>query len=291
MRAPNLCRQSGAVLLGVVVLAAILLIGAATIGVIYLRQLDQQRKVENQMALERAFHGIFPGFRTKGANMFADFAYSPVSPGAPPANFYDLKGLTTRTSVTGVTTPAAFTGAVSTTIPYINGWNGPYWTGSVDGQNRPVDSWGRPLQLRYISTTTPPGWQVFSLGANGSNETGDSGSPSGDDQVFPVPPYVLPVSGGTCPTPSVAISRTSGFSPAENITVTLSWSGGTPQSQGPITVNNGNGGANFTFSNLPTGVTITVHVTSSKSGHPFFRSFSDQTFVLDSNCSPFTFTI
>ena len=64
------------------------------------------------------------------------------------------------------------------------GWNGPYWNGSVDGSNRPLDGWGRPLQLRWVSS----GWQVVSYGANGNYDSSGFTSPQGDDLAYPVVP-------------------------------------------------------------------------------------------------------
>lgn len=189
MSTPLTHRQRGGVLLGLIVLAALLLIGAASFGVLRVRQLNQQRQVQTQAYLEQAFHGLFPGNRRNVANMHADFGYTPSSAGAP----YDLRALVDRARVTDSDSAhgsvPAYTGTQTTTT--FNYWNGPYWTGPVDPSNYPLDAWGRRLQLRYISTTTPPGWQVFSLGINGVSETGDSGTPGGDDQVYPPAPYAV----------------------------------------------------------------------------------------------------
>lgn len=231
--------QRGTVLLGVIVLAALLLIGTATIGVIYVRQLNQQRQILTHQFLETAFHGVFPGNERKVANnLFDDFGYSPAIPttGGPPLNFHQLRALTSRGAI-GSSDPnhvgvLQFSGTPTNTS--FNAWNGPYWTGPVDGQNNPVDAWGRPMQLRYISTSTPAGWQVFSSGANGVAETGDSGTPSGDDQVFPTVPYPLPASNISVPGFSLQIS-VSALGPGNNhwISVFVTDATGTTQIPGP----------------------------------------------------------
>jgi hypothetical protein len=150
----------------------------------------------------------------------------------------------------------------------------------VDSANRPVDAWGRPLQLRYISTSTPPGWQVFSLGANGASQTGDTQIPGGDDLVYPVPPYVLPTSAAVCATPTVNWNRNGLFPPAaETVTINLSWPGGTQAVTTSFT--NGKPGGNPVpvFSNLPVGVTITVTFVSNR------RTIAPTTFVIPSSAT------
>lgn len=204
--APHSQRDGGFALVGVMVLIAILAIASVAFGVIYLRQLDQQRQIQTTRSLETAFHGLFPGHQRPAANMWKDFGFRPDVPATPPGG-YDLRCLTTLAQVRIVQASqsalTAYSG--STTLSAegrINAWNGPYWQGSVDGLNRPVDGWGRPILLRYISTPTPttpptpPGWQVISGGVNGLIETGNSETPAGDDQVYPQPPYEIPTLGG-----------------------------------------------------------------------------------------------
>jgi hypothetical protein len=200
------------VLLGVVILAAMVLIGAATIGVIYVRQLNQQRQIQTQVFIERAFHGLFPGNgRRNGASMYNDFGYSPNPAGTP----YDLWCMVNRSDVgTSDLTNAGVLqfapGAL--VVPKPKFWNGPYWTGPVNAFNRPVDAWGRPLQLRF-KNIPPTGWQVFSWGLDGSPNTVD-------DLAYPNPPYAIP---GICPTMNLDLQRNSGLVSAENVTITLSW--------------------------------------------------------------------
>lgn len=193
--------QAGGALLLVVVLIGVVLILAAAAAPFVMKEVDLGRRRATQQRLEEAFHGVFPGNRKARASLHGDFGFSPVNPGVPPLH-HDLRALVDRARV-GDADPS------HATVPQFNGsnapaWNGPYWQGSVDGLGRPVDGWGRPLQLRFISTTTPPGWQVFSPGGNGSDETGNAGQPSGDDLAYPVPPYQVPITGpSVCPAPGI----------------------------------------------------------------------------------------
>jgi len=173
----------------VMILVALVIIASAAAAPLFLRQLNRQRSVETQKRLETAFRGLFPGKQRKTANMWFDFGYSPTSPGAPPAN-WNLSPMVLRSAV--ATSDATHAGVAQFTGSNLPAWNGPYWQGSIDNQNRPVDAWGRPIQLRYISTSAPAGWQTYSLGANGISETGDTATPAGDDQVYPNPPYMPP---------------------------------------------------------------------------------------------------
>lgn len=210
----------------VAIAVAVLLIASVALGVVYGRNLNQQREVETRAKLAKAFQALFPGNENQRGNLNSDFGYNPTSPGAPPTSYYTLAGLVDRTAITtagmGYATPSAFTGSFSLGAASPGGWNGPYWTDPVDASNRPLDGWGRPLQLRYISTSAPPGWQVFSLGANGRSDTGDQASAQGDDLVYPNPPYVVPsgaVVGGTI-TLTIQITNNSGStSPATQVQV------------------------------------------------------------------------
>lgn len=210
---PSRKAEWGFGLLGVLVLVALMAVATASVGVLLLKQMDAQRQVETQGRLKTAFTGLFGGPSARGASMRKDFAYNPSVPGSPPV-VGDLSAMVLRSAVgntdAGNASVPQFDG---TQIPPVRFWNGPYWAGPRDSQNRPVDGWGRPLQLRYVSTASPAGWQVFSLGANGVSETGDSGIPAGDDQVFPIPPYAIPTI--SVPGFSLTIS-VSGLGPGNN---------------------------------------------------------------------------
>lgn len=287
--------DQGFALIGVLVLVAVLAILSIGVGALYLRQLDQQRQVQTQQALEKAFHGLFPGNQKPGASLWKDFGFVPDLPAVPPGN-YDLGCMTSPAQVGAVeASKAGVVAYAGVPNPAAGGslgaWNGPYWQGSVDAQNRPVDAWGRPLQLRYISSSVPPGWQVYSSGANGANETGNVATPVNDDLVYPQPPYVIPPPKGsspTCATPTVPFLRTSGFNPAENISITLTWPGGSQVRV--VAINNGHPDGNPppVFANLPQGPTITVSLMSDRRG-----DLGTRIITIDPGCkatpSPITF--
>jgi hypothetical protein len=240
------------------VLIAAVAISAVVGSVLVVRQLNQQRQITTQKSLETAFKATFGGPGFKGPNMRAHFTYEPDEPSAVPPGFHDLLCLMDRTAIaasdfshpTGV---AQFVGL--TTLPY---WNGPYWQGSVDAGNRPVDAWGRPIQLRFITGVTlpvQPGWQFYSLGANGVDDTQNAYPALGDDLTFPNPPYQIPAKsgGGTPCTPQAIQFDRSLYTPAEIVTITLTWTGG---SQSKTTQFNGghpDGNPPPVFSGIPKG--------------------------------------
>lgn len=267
--------QSGFSLLAAGVLIAILLIAALALAPVAGRQLDAQRTAQTQRALPAAFRGIFPyPLGTPGADLRTDFGYAPAAPSAflwagDQTPSWDLLALTSRLAV-GVSDaahnpPAAFDGTNAGSA-----WNGPYWTGSVDGGMRPVDGWGRPFQLRYV-TSPSAGWILFSAGANGVDNTASaSGTPGGDDLIYPQPPYVPPVVTATvCAAPVLTFYRPS-YIPAEDVDITISWTanGGGSASLMGVKFNNGskaNGSPSPVFTNLPYG-TLTISINSSKRG-------------------------
>lgn len=104
-------------------------------------------------------------------------------------------------------------------------------------------------------------------------------------EIRDVQAVVLP---GTCSTPSVPVIRSAGYSPAEDVTIVLSWGGS--QSQTVTTkYNNGHpeGQPVPIFTDLPQGVTISVQITSDKRGT---LAANPSSFTLDSACSAPTIT-
>ena len=275
------------------ILVGLLVIASVGMGALYLRQLDQQRQIKTQQQLEVAFQGLFPGHQQPSANMWKDFRFTPDFP-TPPGG-YDLRCMIDRTQVGAVDVSMngvpAFTGTPTAGAgDSLGAWNGPYWQGSVDAQGHPVDAWGRPIRLRHISTTAPPGWQVFSPGANGTSETGDVEIPANDDLVYPQPPYVIPPSTppvSLCASPTIPFQRTSGYNPAENISITLSWSWGGVTVVAKFNGGHPEGNPPPVFSDIPQGVPITVTLTSDRR-----PSLPTATITLDTSCtlaSPITF--
>lgn len=248
-------RARGSILLGVVILVAILVLMAGAFGVLMVREQNQRQQIETQKRLETAFKAMFPyqeDQKRAKANMWTDFGFTPDPPGTAPGG-YELGCMTSPDQVEGVQASKGSLTAYNGVPNPSNGgklgaWNGPYWQGSVDGQNRPVDGWGRPILLRRISSTTPPGWQVFSPGVNGVSETGDVGTPVNDDQVYPQPPYEPPTSTPTSSPISLTVTivnESSKTLPAVYVSIQDSV-GAHINTEGPLAVPKGTS-RNYTF--------------------------------------------
>lgn len=214
-RAAVRTREGGGMLVAMAMMVAVALIFSVALGVVAARELNRQREVESRSRLEAAFRGTFPfpsppsthWPRNERANLWRDITYQPVPPttkliASDLTNSWDLRALVNASAV-GVSDPTHATWTVNPIIFGVNAvlqpgsrdlgaWNGPYWNRSLDASGRPADAWGRPLRLRYISTGANPGWQVFSVGANGADNTGNASPPLGDDLAFPIPPYTIP---------------------------------------------------------------------------------------------------
>lgn len=163
----------GFTLIEAAVAIAIVAILAGAIAPLAVKAINQQREFRTRESLKACFEGMFGARDRRVANMRADFGFDPSAP---------LTNLSPMVLSSGI---ASYT---STSNGLFWGWNGPYWNGNSDSSNRPMDGWGRPIQLRWVTTVTPNGWQVFSLGANGIDDTGAVASPAGDDLGFPVVP-------------------------------------------------------------------------------------------------------
>lgn len=183
-------RQQGNVIVIVVLMVGLLVLAVSVAAPLFLRQQNQRNEIETRRRLETAFKALFMENQSRlnaKQNMWSDFGYNPTSPGLPPSS-WDLKCLVQRSSVGDSDASHASVLQFAGVLP---AWNGPYWQGPVDAQKRPIDAWGRHIQLRYITGSTPKGWQVFSPGANGLVETGNQASPpaGSDDLVYPLVPF------------------------------------------------------------------------------------------------------
>lgn len=186
----------GNVLLGLVVAISAIVVASTVMGAVFLQQLNRQRTVETEKRLQTAFQAMFPYPNNRTGNMWWDFGYFPDATKTLTLAGYATKGwfldglmnrLRVGQSDPWHNPPQAF-------LTFQGGWNGPYWQGSLDTvNNRPLDAWGRPIQLRYVTSPTV-GFQVYSLGANGiDNTTANSGAAGGDDLVYPRQPYAVPI--------------------------------------------------------------------------------------------------
>lgn len=127
------------------------------------RALDQQREGRTRDLLKQAFEACFGSRDRRVANMRADFGFDPT------ASLSNLSVMLNR----GGTSWSSIA-AYGNTYSFLSGWNGPYWTGPVNGSNHPVDGWGRTIQL----VITSGAYQVVSPGPDGI-------AGSADDLVFP----------------------------------------------------------------------------------------------------------
>jgi len=262
-------REGGFSLLLMVVLLVGVMVLATAGAALAVRESNQRRQIETQNRLKTAYTAAFGGLGFQGPSLRTHCSFAPATAGAIPPLAYDLASLTSVQAVQvadpAQTALAAFNPAAPTP-PY---WNGPYWHGAVDAQNRPLDAWGRPILLRYITNTAVPGWQFFSLGANGRDDTGNAYPCRLDDQAYPNPPGQLPPiappgPSPACPNPVIPFNR-NGYTPAENVVITLTWAGGSVSS--PLTqFNNGHpeGNPPPQFVDIPKLVPITVSFVSNR---------------------------
>lgn len=170
----------GFTLIEAAVAIGVVAILAGAIAPLAVKAINQQREFRTRDSLKACFEGMFGARDRRVANMRADFGFNPTGALA------DLSGMVAK-GLTGVSVTVPDFAQDSGSIFW--GYNGPYWNGSVDGSNRPVDGWGRPMQLRWVAS----GWQVFSLGSDGANNSAASTPPLGDDLAYPIVP-ALPTS-------------------------------------------------------------------------------------------------
>jgi len=163
-------------LIEAVVAIAIMAILAGAVVPLAVKVLDQQRTSTTRANLQTAWLQMFGSQSARVYNMRADFGFTP-----PAATLTDLgKMLGANAPFTAVPAAWGLNGA-----PFMNGWNGPYWNGSVavvNGYNVPADAWGNPIQLVYYPASTA--WQLVSAGPDGVAGTAD-------DIVYPGVPTNL----------------------------------------------------------------------------------------------------
>jgi type II secretory pathway pseudopilin PulG len=169
--------ELGFTLIEAAVAIGVVAILAGAIAPLAVKAINQQREARTRDSLKACFEGMFGARDRRVANMRADFGFNPGTALA------DLSGMVAK-GLTGVSATVPDYAQASGSIFW--GYNGPYWNGSVDGANRPTDGWGRPMQLRWVGG----GWQVFSLGSDGANNSAASTPPLGDDLAYPIVPAV-----------------------------------------------------------------------------------------------------
>lgn len=119
---------------------------------------DQQREARTRELLRAAFEGCFGARDRRVANLRADFGFDPT------ASQTDLKVLVNRGGTSWLGVPSYGNG-----YGFLCGWNGPYWTGPVDGNSLPLDGWGTPIRLLVGAS----GYQTQSAGLDKAFGTAD----------------------------------------------------------------------------------------------------------------------
>jgi len=189
------------------VAVAILAILAGAAVPLALNAMHQQREQKTREQLKGAFEALFGSRERRVSNMRADFGYNPGS-------LADLRAMVLQTSAGSPPNYASSSGIFW-------GWNGPYWSGSVDGNSSPVDGWGNPIRLTYAGG----GWQLLSLGRNGALG-------GGDDLVYP---STAAPSTGCMATLMLSIKKVSGKNYTGQCTLSYPWQGALFQSPNAIT--------------------------------------------------------
>lgn len=172
--------RQGFTLIEAAVAILVVTILAGAMAPLAVKAINQQREFRTRESLKACFEAMFGARDRRVANMRADFGFDPS------VALADLSGMVAK-GLTGVAATVPVYAQDSGGLFW--GYNGPYWSGSTDSSNKPLDGWGRPIQLRWVSG----GWQAFSLGADGLNSSAASTAPLGDDLAYPVVP-ALPMS-------------------------------------------------------------------------------------------------
>lgn len=166
--------ERGFSLLEVAVAIAVVAILAAAAAPMVLKTLNQQREARARGEMKLIYEACFGARDRVIGNMRSDFGFGNSG----------LANTLNQLSNQGTLQPhGPYPG-----VALSGGWRGPYWLGSVDGAGQPLDPWGRPYRLRWVTGA----WQVVCDGANGVLDTpAGSAAPTGDDLGFPVP--VMPL--------------------------------------------------------------------------------------------------
>lgn len=162
-------KPQGFSLIEAAVAIAIIAILASAAAPLVMKALNQQREQKTRDSLKIVFEAMFGARDRRVANMRADFGFTPPTVGT--VAMADLRFLTSRNSPPAGNAPVAYPTAAGGGA-FSVGWNGPYWSGSVQrqgAQNLPVDGWGRSMRLGYVGG----GYRVESPGQDGQFGTAD----------------------------------------------------------------------------------------------------------------------
>jgi type II secretory pathway pseudopilin PulG len=120
--------------------------------------LNQQREERTRVLLKQAFEGCFGARERRVANLRADFGFDPSS------SLTALPILVSRAGTSWSGTPT-----YSNASGFMCGYNGPYWSGPLDGTNAPLDGWGNPIRL----LVSAGGYQTQSAGVDRIYDSAD----------------------------------------------------------------------------------------------------------------------
>jgi prepilin-type N-terminal cleavage/methylation domain-containing protein len=177
MRRQGRTATHGFSLIEAAVAIGIIAILAAAAAPLVMKALNQQRESKTRESVKAAFESMFGSREHMSPNITSDYGYQP--PAANGAQ-YTLQSLTT---------PALPVWGPNGAL-YYWGWNGPYWTGSIQAQagtnGVPLDGWGRPIRMVLAGAGAARTVQFRSWGANGRDDGGLS-----DDISYPNSPILL----------------------------------------------------------------------------------------------------
>lgn len=146
-------RPKGFTLIEAAVAIAVVAVLAGVMAPLAVKVLHQQREARTREQLKLAFEALVGARDRRVPNLRADTGFTPAG------SLSDLRSLV----VNLVGAPGyGYNGQ-----QFLWGWNGPYWQGSVDAAQRPLDGWGRPLTFQASVVGGITFWQVRSPGADG----------------------------------------------------------------------------------------------------------------------------
>ena len=160
-------RRSGFTLIEAAVAIAVVAVLAGLMAPLAVKALNQQREARTRESLKLAFEALAGARDRRVPNLRADTGYTPT------ASLADLRAL--------VVDPTGAPAYGYNGQQFLWGWNGPYWQGSLDVGNRPLDGWGAPIRFQVAVASGLAVWQMRSNGA-------DRIAGTGDDLAYPTVP-------------------------------------------------------------------------------------------------------
>lgn len=160
-------RRSGFTLIEAAVAIAVVAVLAGLMAPLAVKALNQQREARTREGLKLAFEALAGARDRRVPSLRADTGYTPT------VSLADLRSL--------VANPVGAPAYGYNGQQFFWGWNGPYWQGSLDVGNRPLDGWGSPIRFQVAVASGITTWQVRSSGA-------DRIAGTADDLAYPTVP-------------------------------------------------------------------------------------------------------